>query len=371
MCESLLHEGAEVVFGIPGGAVIPLYHSLADYPIHHVLMRHEQAAAHAADGYARASGRVGVCLSTSGPGATNLATGLATAYAAGSPVVALCGQAPLGVLGTDAFQEVDIVSTTEPVTKHNYLVTAPEELPRMIAEAFHVARSGQPGPVVIVVSSDVQRAQSKCLPPEKSLEPDHGPATLAKAPGSQAEAGPSGYRSHWGEDSDRSCQTLAQLVLDAAPGATIVTSEEIGVALLQGHHRPRYLIQPGPMGTKGFALAAAIGAQTALPSEEVWVLAQDDGLQATVQELATVRQEKLPVRIAVLNWGHSAAGGRERHPLARKACFGWGQLGPEWVRLAGAYGIPGLTARDKREARSAIARAHASPEAFFIDYQLA
>jgi acetolactate synthase-1/2/3 large subunit len=126
------------------------------------------------------------------------------------------------------------------------------------------------------------------------------------------------------------------------------------------------------MATQGFALAAAIGVQTALPDDEVWVLVQDDDLQATVQELATVRQEQLPIRVAVLNRGYSAASDKVcGHPFARITKHGWGKLGPDWVRLAGAYGIPGLAARSKQEARSAISRAHASPGAFLIDLQLA
>ncbi len=156
--ESLVREGVEVAFGISGGAVIHIYHALPEYPIHHVLMRHEQAAAHAADGYARATGKVGVCIATSGPGATNLVTGLATAYMDSSPVVAITGQVATSLIGKDAFQEVDITGITLPITKHNYLVTEVEALPMVIKEAFHIARTGRPGPVLIDIAKDVQAA---------------------------------------------------------------------------------------------------------------------------------------------------------------------------------------------------------------------
>ena len=137
--ESMVREGVDTIFGSSGGTVIHLYDALPDYPIHHVLARHEQGAAHAADGYARATGKVGVCIATSGPGATNLVTGLATAYMDSIPLVAITGQVPTPIIGTDAFQEVDITGITLPVTKHNYLVTDIHELPTVVREAFHIA----------------------------------------------------------------------------------------------------------------------------------------------------------------------------------------------------------------------------------------
>ena len=154
--ESLVREGVEVVFGISGGAVIHLYHALPDYPIHHVLMRHEQAAAHAADGYARATGKVGVCMATSGPGATNLVTGIATAYMDSSPVVAITGQVATPFIGKDAFQEVDITGITLPITKHNYLVTNVNMVGPCLKEAFYIARTGRPGPVLLDITKDAQ-----------------------------------------------------------------------------------------------------------------------------------------------------------------------------------------------------------------------
>ena len=151
-------EGVDVVFGYPGGAIMPAYDALLDSKIRHVLVRHEQGAAHMADGYARASGKVGVAVATSGPGATNLVTGIATAMLDSSPIVCITGQVSSKFLGTDAFQETDITGVTLPITKHNYLVTEIEELAPTLREAFHVARSGRPGPVLVDVTKDVQQA---------------------------------------------------------------------------------------------------------------------------------------------------------------------------------------------------------------------
>ncbi|MBW6455029.1 MAG: biosynthetic-type acetolactate synthase large subunit [Trueperaceae bacterium] len=156
--KALERQGVTTVFGYPGGAIMPIYDALYDSPIQHVLVRHEQAGAHAADAYYRASGRVGVCFATSGPGATNLVTGLATAYMDSSAVVAVTGNVPLSLIGTDAFQEADVTGVTLPVTKHNYLVKDVRDLPRVLAEAFHIARSGRPGPVLVDVPKDVQQA---------------------------------------------------------------------------------------------------------------------------------------------------------------------------------------------------------------------
>ena len=157
--KALEAQGVEVIFGYPGGANLPLYDELARSPIRHVLARHEQGAAHMADGYARSTGRVGVCLATSGPGATNLVTGLATAFMDSSAVVAITGQVPRTMIGNDAFQEVDITGITIPITKHNYLVQEPHELPHVIEEAFFLAGSGRRGPVLIDVPRDVQQEE--------------------------------------------------------------------------------------------------------------------------------------------------------------------------------------------------------------------
>jgi len=161
MCEALIRHGVEVIFGIPGGAIMPFYHALPQYEtdLRHVLCRHEQGAGHAAEGYARASGRVGVCVATSGPGATNLVTPIANAWMDSTPLVAITGQVSSALLGSDAFQEVDFVGLTLPITKQSYLVRDANDLPRVFAEAFHLATSGRPGPVVIDVAKDVQKSR--------------------------------------------------------------------------------------------------------------------------------------------------------------------------------------------------------------------
>src|SRR5579875_2918544 len=156
---TLAGEGVTTVFGYPGGAILPVYDALRKFPtIHHVLVRHEQGAAHMADGYARASGRPGVCMATSGPGATNLVTGLATAMLDSVPIVAITGQVSSKVLGSDAFQEVDITGITLPITKHTFLVTRAEEIAPTIRLAFQIATSGRPGPVLIDITKDAQQA---------------------------------------------------------------------------------------------------------------------------------------------------------------------------------------------------------------------
>ena len=164
--EVLTQEGVEVVFGYPGGAILPTYDAMLDYPVRHVLVRHEQGAAHMADGYARASGQVGVAMATSGPGATNLVTGIATAMMDSSPIVCITGQVHSAAIGGDAFQETDVTGVTLPVTKHNYLVTDVEDIGPTMREAFYVARSGRPGPVLVDISKDAQTGSMDYVAPE-------------------------------------------------------------------------------------------------------------------------------------------------------------------------------------------------------------
>jgi acetolactate synthase-1/2/3 large subunit len=165
--ECLKRERVEVIFGYPGGAVLPLCDVLYDSGIRFILTRHEQGAAHAADGFARSSGKVGVCLATSGPGATNLVTGIATAYMDSVPIVAITGQVATHLIGNDAFQEVDITGITRPITKHNYLIKDVDEIPRVISEAFYIAKTGRPGPVLIDFPVDIQRKEGEFYWPEK------------------------------------------------------------------------------------------------------------------------------------------------------------------------------------------------------------
>jgi acetolactate synthase-1/2/3 large subunit len=160
LVKSLEALGVDVAFGIPGGAVLPAYDPLYDSSVRHILVRHEQGAGHAATGYAQATGKVGVCVATSGPGATNLVTPIADAYMDSVPIVAITGQVPRSAIGSDAFQEADIQGITLPITKHNFLVQHPEEIPRIIAEAFHLASTGRPGPVLVDIPKDVLQAQT-------------------------------------------------------------------------------------------------------------------------------------------------------------------------------------------------------------------
>ncbi len=182
ICESLVKEGVEVIFGILGGAILPLYDTIPRYPkLRHVLVGHEQGAVHAAEGYARATGKVGVCMATSGPGATNLVTGLADAYLDSVPVVAITGQVTRALIGKDAFQEIDITGITLPVTKHNYLALETSSLAMTIKEAFYLARTGRPGPILIDLPKDVQINQAEFNYPERVSLPGYKPTLQGHA----------------------------------------------------------------------------------------------------------------------------------------------------------------------------------------------
>jgi acetolactate synthase-1/2/3 large subunit len=176
LCESLINEGVDVMFGILGGVIIPFYDTLPQYPqLKHILVGHEQGGAHAAEGYARATGKVGVCIATSGPGATNLVTGIADAYMDSVPMVAITGQVSRNLIGKDAFQEIDITGITLPITKHNYLVTDTASLAKTIKEAFYLARTGRPGPVLIDIPKDVLTSQVEFVYPERVSLPGYKP----------------------------------------------------------------------------------------------------------------------------------------------------------------------------------------------------
>jgi len=524
--ESLVREGVSTIFGISGGAVIHLYHALPEYPIHHVLMRHEQAAAHAADGFARASGKVGVCIATSGPGATNLVTGLATAHMDSSPVVAITGQVATPVIGTDAFQEVDIVGITQPITKHNYLVTDVQELPSVIKKAFHIARTGRPGPVLIDIAKDVQAAEieyeypdsvnlpgyripsgdlsvqiqqaaemigqaerplviaghgvvlagaeddlqafvekgslpvistllgigsipeshplslgmagmhgeaytnlalaeadlilslgsrfddrltgtvdqfgrnarfihvdidpveiNKCVVADLAIVGDlkevlpalsraigtgQHPAWLQQIDAWRAE---SARRDIVGQEPDELVpQCVVRHLWEATQGEVIMVSDvgqnQMWEAQYFIHHRRRGLISSGGLGTMGFALPAAIGAQMALPQEQVWVTVGDGGFQMNIQELATVVQEKLPLKIAVLNNGYLGMVRQWQQLFFEGRYSGTPLLGPNFAQVAEAYGIPGLTVRARDEVVAALSQAIEAEGPVLIDFQV-
>ena len=176
VCESLIREGVDVIFGLPGGAILPLYQTLPEYPqLRHILVRHEQGAAHAADGYARVTGRPGVAWATSGPGATNLVTGIATAQMDSIPMVIITGQVTRAAIGSDAFQETDTTGITLPITKHNYLVMDAADIPRVIKEAFYIAGTGRPGPVLVDIPKDVQQEEAEFVYPDEINLPGYKP----------------------------------------------------------------------------------------------------------------------------------------------------------------------------------------------------
>ena len=226
LCRELLAAGVDVLFGYPGGAIMPFYHALPEYPgLRHILVRHEQAAAHAADGYARASGRVGVCVATSGPGATNLVTGLATAHMDSSPVVAITGQVARAMIGRDAFQETDIIGLTLPITKYNHLVQDVSELATRLREAIAIAQEGRPGPVLLDVPKDVQNQKAPYDPP---------PPRAAEAAGSAGQ--PS-------EDIARAARLIAEasrpllmighgVILSGAYGEVRALAEKTGMPVI-------------------------------------------------------------------------------------------------------------------------------------------
>ena len=251
LMEVLKCEGVELIFGFPGGAVIDIYDELINTDIRHVLVRHEQGAVHAADGYARASGKVGVCLVTSGPGATNTVTGLASAYADSIPMVVISGQVPTGLIGNDAFQEVDIVGITRPCTKHNYLVGRTEDLGRTISEAFHIARSGRPGPVLVDIPKDVMKSRVDFENPGpvsmRSYNPNYAPhkKQLKKVAAAFQEAKRPVIFAGGGVILSKSADLITQL---AKRTNTPVTASLMGLGAFPGTH-PLWLGMLGMHGT--------------------------------------------------------------------------------------------------------------------------
>ncbi|MGD2177935.1 MAG: biosynthetic-type acetolactate synthase large subunit [Anaerolineae bacterium] len=527
--EMLQQEGVEVVFGIPGGAIMHTYHPRQEYGVRHVLVRHEQAAAHAADGYARVSGEVGVAMATSGPGATNLVTGIATAMIDSSPMVCITGQVPTKLIGSDAFQETDITGVTLPITKHNYLVTDVDELADVIREAFYVARSGRPGPVLIDLPKDVQIAETDFVPPDHGVElpgyhprergdpelvkraaamvdgaerpvilagqgvlmggamdvlrafvektktpvaltllgkggfPESHPLTLGmmgmhgeayvnraiqeadlllalgmrfddRVTGTLETYAPDARKIHvdldpaelnkivpvdvaiegdlrqvleqvlplveradrgrwlgqiegWRDDTKKrdvlhrpdSGRLLAPQVIDAiyqqtggdAILVTDVGQHQMWAAQYYPLDHAHTLVTSGGLGTMGFGLPAAIGAQVARPDSEVWAIVGDGGFQMTLQELATAVQEQLPIRIAVCNNGYLGMV-RQWQELFYDARYESTRLlNPDFVKLAEAYGVRGWIVTRPGGVGDAVAEAreHAGPA--LIEFQVA
>ncbi len=250
--ECLSKEDVEVIFGYPGGVLLPIYDEIYDADVRHILVRHEQAAAHAADGYARATGKTGVCLATSGPGATNLVTGIATAYMDSVPMVAFTGQVPSSMLGNDAFQEADITGITLPITKHNYLVPCADELPGIIKEAFHIASTGRQGPVLVDMPKDVTTDEFDFSYPEKVDLRGYKPTFKANIPQIKKAAGeisksinPVIYAGGGIISSNASSELLAFAEKIMAPVTTTLT----GIGSFPGNH-PLSLGMLGMHGTK-------------------------------------------------------------------------------------------------------------------------
>ncbi len=524
--ETILREGVDVVFGYPGGAILPTYDAMPDYPVRHVLVRHEQAAAHMAEGWARATGKVGVCMTTSGPGATNLVTGLANAMMDSIPVVAITGQVASNLLGGDAFQETDVTGVTLPVTKYNYLVTHIDELPEAMAEAFYIARSGRPGPVVVDICKDVQNAVIDWIYPETLSRPSlhkalrqepsavhraselinqasrplilagHGVqmgraeaelielAERAEIPvvttllglGNIPEQHPLalGMGGMHGEAATnhavQECDVLIAVGmrfddrvtgrLDRfAPKAKVIHFEldpsEVGKnvrptvtvlgdckqtlgALLPGiqpathgqwletirgwqatthqvdiadqevdelippfvmrqlwhatkgectvvtdvgqhqmweaqyftHLRPGQLITSGGLGTMGFGLPAAVGAKLGKPNELIWAIVGDGGFQQTLQELGTIVQENVAVKIGIINNGFLGMVRQWQQLFYEKRYAGTPMLSPDYLKLADAYGIPALRVTANDEVYPAIQRANAHNGPFLVEFQV-
>jgi acetolactate synthase-1/2/3 large subunit len=259
--DTLLEEGVKVVFGHPGGAIMPIYDALYDRPIRHLLVRHEQAGVHAADGYARATGRVGVCMATSGPGATNLVTGLATAMMDSVPLVAITGQVPSRLIGTDAFQETDVMGVTYSVTKHSVQVRDPNQIGHELRRAFRIAREGRPGPVLVDLPKDVTAA-----PVPEGGRPMGG--SEARAPRRLGPAGRNGGASRWNGVRDLFPETSGRALSDEArrrPGPD-PRAVEAALELLLAAERPLFLVGGGVKLAGGWAELRELVRRTGIPA---------------------------------------------------------------------------------------------------------
>lgn len=528
--ECLKKEGVDTLFNYPGGAVLPLFDELASAPFRQVLVRHEQAAVHAADGYARASGKVGVVVVTSGPGATNTVTGIATAYMDSIPIVILTGQIPTCLIGNDAFQEADIVGITRPCTKHNYLVKEIKDLSRILKEAFYIARSGRPGPVLIDLPKDILVDSAEFKYPEKisirgyrpTLEGHPGqiqraihlilkskrpllyvgggiissnaskelfhlseklgiPVTmtlmgLGGFPGNHSLSlgmlGMHGtYRANMAvmesdlliavgaRFDDRvtgklesfapqakvihididptsisknvrvdlpivgDCKRILSKILsllekeethsfreglhkwhrqienwkaiydmnyqqeqiikpqyviekmDELTGGEAILTTEVGqnqmwAAQYYKYLKPRTFLTSGGLGTMGYGLPAAIGAQVAFPNRLVIGISGDGSFQMNSQELATAVQYRLPIKVAILNNGYlgMVRQWQEFFYGKRYASSSLEGVSPDFVKLAEAYGAVGLRATKPEEVIPVLKKAFSIPEPVVIDF---
>ncbi|MDD5510289.1 MAG: thiamine pyrophosphate-binding protein [Dehalococcoidales bacterium] len=377
MCESLVEEGVEVIFGLPGVPLIPLLDSLPRYPqLRHVLVRHEQGAAHAADGYARVSGKVGVCLATSGPGATNLVTGIANAYLDSVPIVAITGQVARPFIGKDSFQETDITGIVSPITKDSFLVLDVDSLAGIVKESFYIARTGQPGPVLIDIPKDVFTDQAEyCYPDEVKL-PGYNP-TLEERPARVNQAAEViDEAERLLEDAGGGGSLLPQYVMskifEVTGGEAIVVTgvgqHQMWAAQHYCYDRPNSLISSGGLGTMGFGLPGAIGAKIGCPDRTVWCVDGDGSFQMTIQELATMMQEGLAVKIAIINNGYLGMVRQWQQLFYDKRYVATPLSGPDFVKLAEAYGIPAVRVKRREEVVPAVEQAMEEEGAFLIDF---
>ncbi len=525
LCECLVKEGAEVIFGYPGGAVIPLYDTLPQYPqLRHILVRHEQGAAHAADGYARATGKIGICLATSGPGATNLVTGIANAFLDSVPMIAITGQVASSYIGRDAFQETDITGITLPITKHNYLVMDVTQLAAVVKQSFHLARTGRPGPVLIDIPRDIFLEQTEFhyptrvdLPGYKPTLQGH-PAQIRKAAkalneakrpliiagrgvvisGAYAELGalvekaqipvvttllgigcfPESHPLSYGmlgmhgmvyankaineadliiaigmrfddratgkasafapnakivhididpaeigknvrvdipivgdaksvleelnklveptihvdwvqqldawrkehpaieiRDTDKVLpQYVIRKIYEMTKGEAIIVTgvgqNQMWAAQHYWYDRPNTLITSGGLGAMGFELPGAIGAKIGRPDDTVWCIAGDGGFQMTLHELATAVQEKVAVKIAILNNCCLGMVRQWQELFYKKNYVATSLSGPDFVKIAEAYGVPGLKVTYKEQVVPAIEKAMKTDGPFLIDFSV-
>jgi acetolactate synthase-1/2/3 large subunit len=526
ICEALLDEGVEYLFGYPGGAIMPFYDALPDYPLKHVLVRHEQGAAHAADGYARASGRVGVCVATSGPGATNLVTGLATAQMDSVPIVAITGQVGRAAMGKDSFQETDVMGMTLPFTKHSFLVEDPEELYPTVRRAFEIARSGRPGPVLVDVPKDVQLAAashdgyrrlkevpppvtspaleaaavllrkakrpvilaghgvtlsgaemelrllaertgtpvvttllgisafpedhplyigwpgmhgqasvnraidrsdvlfavgmrfddritgdpSKFAPNAKVIHIDVDPSELGKVIkptvgiAADAKAALRGVLGHldeiseedldgcapWREEIARSQEPEKQRedtardeygpikIMDSIKA---VAGEDVRIVSDVGQHqmwtaqffkftKKNSHITSGGLGTMGFSLPAAMGVALAYPDDPVWVVAGDGGIQMNIQELATIRDLGLNIKVAILNNGYLGMVRQWQQFFHNRRYSETPITGPQYEDLAAAYGLRGTTVMPGDDIEEVVRWAQERPGCAIVDFHI-
>lgn len=530
LLESLKKEGVDVLFGYPGGAVIDIYDELPRHPeLKHVLVRHEQGAVHAADGYARASGKVGCCLVTSGPGATNTVTGIATAYCDSIPLVVFTGQVPTQLIGNDAFQEVDIVGITRPCTKHNFLVKDVRNLAKTIRQAFYLARSGRPGPVLVDLPKDIMQARTEFVWPEdifmRSYNPTYKPnlnqlrrtaeelakarkpiilagggVIMANAPevlcelahelnipvattlmglgafpangdlwlgmvgmhgtyaanmsinhadllvcvgarfddrvtgrlqdfasharivhididptsirknvevdvpvvgdcrqalegileicrAKMADTDWSGMHADWlqtvhewkanhplayNKNGHIKPQQVIETMYSITKGDAIIATEvgqnQMWAAQFYTFTKPRTLLTSGGLGTMGYGFPAAIGAQFAFPDKLVINVAGDGSIQMNIQELATVVQNKIPVKVVILNNGHLGMV-RQWQELFYNRNYSHTNMEaqPDFVKLAEAYGAEGYRISKPEELEDVLRKALTSPNPAFID----